>query len=224
MVDAAEVKHRQRMDALLSASELQVAAGNIPEWIKRHFFCEEHLETVTRTVGLPSEAATQLLTIAVFLDKALSVAPCRTKGAKPLSRELNAIKSAHRKLFDGLSNISTDAYHWLCRVDESTDEAGQPSWEWKSPPVEETLNLLKDLGKWLNEAELAAWRPGPRKSAKFYAILLLRNVMQEHKGEVLLDELTELANSVVWPIADHHGDDGDLGKFVKEATKGIART
>jgi hypothetical protein len=215
-MDAAEISYRRHMAALLDASELQVGAGEMPDWIKEHFCCEHHLAQITETAGLPPEAAVQLLTIAVFLDMAFLVAPRRRKGPKALARELNSLKSAHRNLLRRVSSISPEAYACLCRVNVTIDEAGEPSGGWEGPPVQETQRILKDLGNWLDQAEIPSWRPGPRKSPKFYAILILRDVLQEHYCEVVAGTLTYLAEQVVEPIADHHGDDGSLEEFIKE--------
>jgi hypothetical protein len=200
---------------LLCNARKLIDDGQVPGRLQE-LFPPDHLREIATSVGLPESSTRDLLAVAMASDEANNWGPGLRRSPKQslIRKEVESIKSALQHAKEKLSPASPEARYLFADEaryvfadgtrylaaevsDLSTEIIGI---EFGDDALEEAVPSIDNIINCAEKIDVPDGRPGPDKSAKYFALVYLKAVVIKAQGSCTRRRLTELANYVLEPV------------------------
>ena len=189
---------------ICSLAKARVQANRVPAYL-REALLDEVLVRLTKESDLPPRTASELLTVVVALDIALS-APKRS-GTKQVKREVARFFQHVKMLATAAQSLSP--YAWVVitgptvRVDDGSIET--ETWEQSHQHVLENAKLdLRELLKLQGTNTVPRGSAGRHLPPAALAEIYLYNLLAQHGCKLTLEARSDLSYALFEDVKSHH--------------------
>jgi hypothetical protein len=194
--------NRVRMAFLIDRAKKLIDAGQVPERLQ-DLFPPDHLQAIAKSVGLNESSARELLAVAIAFDEAKNWRPGLGPSSKPslVRHEVESIKSAAQGMIDLISSASFETRHSFTEISPLRHESDEiVGIEIGDNVLKNAVPSLEKIVDAAGKMDIPKGRPGSDKSAKYLALVYLKNVDTNALGSCTREKLTKLAHAVLEPL------------------------
>lgn len=199
-MDPIEFQRLSRIGTAFQKAKHDVKNGQVEPYIEEHL-CDEFLAELRKNYDLPAIANLELCAIAQFLHDNHSANWPKPSDVKTELKKLRKSALSLRMQLEKLSPTAEVAM--TCFFDNAfTAEGG----ELVPAPIEQTIEVTNELVSWIDLADVPEGRAGKHRTAKFYAIWLLRRLLETRRSGCNARDLEAVSQEVLGPVFDQIRD------------------